>query len=311
MRIKKPKFWDYKKPNFFSYLLLPLTLPFILKNIFSKKKLAEVSKLKKICVGNIYVGGTGKTPLAIMISSMLNINQKKTAVIKKFYKYQLDEQVLIKKYTNLICKKNRIDALNEAKFKNLDYAIFDDGLQDNSINYNLKIVCFNNIQWIGNGLLIPAGPLRESLNSIKKYDAIVLNGHNSLNTEIKEKLKKINNKISIFESYYEPTNLKDFDEKKNYVVFSGIGNNENFINLLNDIKIKIIKKFSFPDHYDFKDEEINSIINFAKENNSDIITTEKDFLRINKENKKKIKFLKVETKMYNPDKFYKFIEDNI
>ena len=311
MRIKKPKFWDYKKPNFFSYFLLPLTLPLFLKNIFSKKKIVEINKLKKICVGNIYIGGTGKTPLAIMISNILSVNQKKTAVIKKFYKDQIDEQVLIKQYTNLICKKSRTDALDEAKIQNLDYTIFDDGLQDNSINYNLKIVCFNNIQWIGNGFLIPAGPLRESLNSLKKYDAVVLNGDNSKNTEIKEKLKKINNKIHIFESYYEPTNLKDFDKKKNYVVFSGIGNNENFFNLLNDIKIKIIKKFSFPDHYNFKDEEINNITNFAKENNSEIITTEKDFLRINKEFKKKIKFLKVETKMYNPDNFYKFLKNYI
>ena len=79
MRIKKPKFWDYKKPNFFSYFLLPLTLPLFLKNIFSKKKIVEINKLKKICVGNIYIGGTGKTPLAIMISNILSVNQKKNS----------------------------------------------------------------------------------------------------------------------------------------------------------------------------------------------------------------------------------------
>ena len=81
-------------------------------------------------------------------------------------------------------QKNRLDALKEAEDKNFDCAIFDDGLQDKNINYDISIVCFSNSQWIGNGFLIPAGPLRENIASIKKYDAIVLNGKPSLNSKI-------------------------------------------------------------------------------------------------------------------------------
>ena len=111
----------------------------------------------------------------------MNAEKLNSVIIKKFYKNQLDEQLLIKKYSKLICKKKRLDAVKEAKVKNFKYAIFDDGLQDKSLDYNLKIVCFNNLQWIGNGLIIPAGPLREKIDSIKEYDAVVINGDPKLN----------------------------------------------------------------------------------------------------------------------------------
>ena len=72
MKLKKPSFWDLTKPNLLSYLLIPFSLPIILRNFlfrFLKKK--KISEIKTICVGNIYLGGTGKTPLTIKISQIL------------------------------------------------------------------------------------------------------------------------------------------------------------------------------------------------------------------------------------------------
>tara|TARA_B100000900_G_scaffold183726_1_gene155863 strand:+ start:888 stop:1817 length:930 start_codon:yes stop_codon:yes gene_type:complete len=309
MKFKKPKFWDYKNPNLLAYILLPFTLPIYIKNIFSTKTLIQKENLKKICVGNIYLGGTGKTPLAIKISDMFK--NKKSSVIKKFYKDQIDEQKLIKKYSNIICKTSRVEALKIARKKKLDYVIFDDGLQDKSINYDLKIVCFNNVQWIGNGFLIPAGPLREGIKSLKKYDAVILNGDSSKNKFIKKTIKKISNKLKIFESYYKPVNLNKFNIKKNYVVFSGIGNNNNFTTLLKNNSFNIFKNFNFPDHYSFKSSEINNIIKYAKNNNCKIITTEKDFLRLDDKFKNKMEYLKIEIKIKKYDTFYKYIKKKL
>ena len=163
MKFQKPKFWDYKKPNFLSYLLLPLTLPLIINNfILGFKNKASHSTIKKICIGNIYVGGTGKTPLTIKIYKILNQLGYKAAVIKKYYKNHIDEEKILNANTKLYCFKNRVMALHEATKDDNDIAIFDDGLQDRSINYDLKFVCFNNTNWIGNGFLIPAGPLRNA-----------------------------------------------------------------------------------------------------------------------------------------------------
>ena len=137
MKLNKPGFWDYKKPNFIAYILLPLTFFILMGNFFTKKfSKKKNDKIKTICVGNIYVGGTGKTPLSIKINNLLKIQGLRSTVIKKFYNDQLDEQNLIKNYTNLICKKNRLDALNDAVNQNFEFAIFDDGLQEKSISYD-------------------------------------------------------------------------------------------------------------------------------------------------------------------------------
>ena len=212
MIIKKPNFWDYKKPNILSYFLLIFTFPLIINNYLINKRrnqnLSKTKNIKTICVGNIYIGGTGKTPLSIKISQILNKINLKTAIIKKFYPYQIDEQKLIANYNKLYCEKSRKEALKNAQKDMLDIAIFDDGLQDKTLNYDLRFVCFNTLKWIGNGFLIPAGPLREKLKSIKNFDAVFLNGNEEDVSVLKSIIKKINKNIKIFETYYKPLNIQ-------------------------------------------------------------------------------------------------------
>ena len=187
MIIKKPKFWDQKKPNIFAYLLIPLSKIVTFYSILRNKKGLEFQNIKIICVGNIYIGGTGKTPLSIKISELLNAKGLKTSVLKKFYKEQKDEQLLISSKTNLISKKNRKNCIEEAINNNLKYGVFDDGLQDKSIKYDIRICCFSSNNWIGNGCIIPAGPLREEISSLKRFNIVFLNGPDKNNREIKEK----------------------------------------------------------------------------------------------------------------------------
>ena len=295
MKLNKPKFWDYKKPNFIAYILFPLTFFVLVRNFFAKKFPKEkTDKIKTVCVGNIYVGGTGKTPLSIKINNLIKKQGIKSIVVKKFYSNQIDEQNLIKNYTNLICKKKRLDALKDAINQNFEFAIFDDGLQEKAINYNLKIVCFSNSQWKGNGFLIPAGPLREKIETLKNFDLIFINGNPKKNHDIFNEIKQLNNNINIFETFYQPSNLKEFDNNVNYVVFSGIGNSENFYDTMIENKFKIIKKFNFPDHYNYTDDDLIKILNYAKQNNAKIITTEKDYLRLSPKFSKDIKCLKLD-----------------
>jgi len=303
MKLNKPKFWDYKKPNFLAYILLPLTLPILIRNFFAKSFLKEkFDKIRTVCVGNIYVGGTGKTPLSIKINNLIKAQGLKSTVIKKFYSDQSDEQNLIKNYTNLICKKNRLDALKDAINQNFEFAIFDDGLQEKSINYDLKIICFNNSQWKGNGFLIPAGPLREKIESLKNFDIIFINGDPKKNQNILNEIQKLNDNINIFETFYKPSNIKELDNNRNYVAFAGIGNSENFYNTMIQNKFKIIKKFNFPDHYNYSNNDLTKILNFAKNNNAEIITTEKDYLRLNTNFAQVIKYLKLDLVIPNEQK---------
>ena len=171
MKLKKPKFWDYSKPNLIAYLLLPVSILLQKFRTLQKKEVRKL-KIKTICVGNIYIGGTGKTSLCIKINEFLTKKNIKSCFVKKYYEDQVDEQKLLQNKSEIFISKNRIDALHKAEMKGYDVAILDDGLQDSSINSDLNFVCFNNINWIGNGLTIPSGPLRENINILKKYNHI-------------------------------------------------------------------------------------------------------------------------------------------
>ena len=186
MMLIKPKFWD-KKIGIISIILYPLSLIYLII-IYIKKKITKVHKFKIpiICVGNIYVGGTGKTPLSILLANEIKKLGKETVILRKYYDSHNDEYELIKNnFNNLIINKKRIDGILKAERANYDIIILDDGLQEYKIKKNLNIVCFNEKQLIGNGLIIPAGPLRENLNNLKSSDVVIINGNK--NNHLKKK----------------------------------------------------------------------------------------------------------------------------
>ena len=306
MIFTKPNFWQ--KKNFISLLLFPLTLITFSINFLKKFNIKNHFKIKTICIGNLTAGGTGKTSLAVELNELLSAKFK-TVFIKKKYSNQKDEYNLLKKRGKIISSKNRTDALKTAE-KNFDLAILDDGLQQKNIEYDLKIVCINSYEGFGNNFLLPAGPLRENSNELKNYDIVFLNGFKK-NQKIKNKIKKINNNLKIFDAIYEPTNLKKNDLKNNFLFFCGIGNPHEFENTLKKFKFKIKEKFIFPDHYSMSDETINNIKDIANKNNLNIITTEKDFLRLTKKQQKGINVLKVKLKIKNIGNLKKILKSSI
>ena len=143
MKLYKPKFWNHK--NFISLSLFPVSL-IIQLVIILKKKFTKVSsfKIPIVCIGNIYVGGTGKTPLSILVSKELSKVGKKPVIIRKYYKEHMDEHSMIKEnFSHLILDSDRTGAIQEAQNKNFDTAILDDGFQDYKIKKDLSIICFN------------------------------------------------------------------------------------------------------------------------------------------------------------------------
>ena len=311
MKLKKPNFWDYKKPSLLAYILLPLSYLLILLNLFNYKKKIKFKKIKTICIGNIYLGGTGKTPISIEICKILKKINLKTSIIKKYYKDQLDEQILLSNEGRLFCEKSRTNALNKAINECFDVAIFDDGLQDKKINYDISFVCFNIESWIGNGFTLPAGPLRESLNNLKKYDCAFLNGNGEATNHIKNTLKNINPFLKIFEAKYFVKNIDKFDQNINYIAFSGIGNPDSFLKTLKKNNFKIIKNFTFPDHYSYSDLDLTKIKKTANNLKAKIITTQKDYNRLNNLNTSGIEFLKINLKINNENEFINFLNNTL
>ena len=306
MNYIKPKFWETN--NLIVLLLWPLTLVTRLIIFLKNFKEPYQSKISTICIGNIYLGGTGKTQLSIKVNDILK-KKYKTFVVKKDYKDQIDEQRLLNKYTNLVLTKFRANALKNIERSKKSIAIFDDGLQDKSLKYKISIVCFNCFDGIGNGKILPAGPLREDLSKLRNYSAVFLNGDNT--RFLKKKIKEVGKNIKIFNGKYVLNNKKEFKMTYKYLAFCGIGSPENFFNLLKKNKINFKKKIIFPDHYNYNNSDISKIKKIAKENNLKIITTEKDYMKIKKFKNFKVKYANVDLKINKYYFFKKFLLDNL
>jgi len=308
MKLKKPSFWDLTKPNFLSYLLIPFSLPIILRNFlfpFLKKK--KSLDIKTICVGNIYLGGTGKTPLTIKISQILKQEGIKVATIKKNYLNQKDEQLLLKQKTSLIIADSRKDAISQGIKEKYDILVFDDGLQETKIDFDIKLVCFKSKIWIGNGQLVPAGPMREKISSLKRFDAVFLNGSSGNFEKIEKQIKNINLDIKIFKTFYKILNIQTYNLESKYLIFSGIGDPSSFRDILVENKFNVTREMVFPDHYDYSLNDLEKIRNIAKNEKLKIITTEKDFMKIPQEFKKEINFLTIDLIIQNERKLIKLL----
>ena len=123
-------------------------------------------------------------------------------------------------------------------------------------------------------------------------------------------IKSISNNIDIYYSDYLPTNLNQFTDQ-NLLAFAGIGNPDNFFKLLEVNNLRVAKKISFPDHYNYSIKELNDLVNYSKNNRSKIITTEKDYFRIKHYKISDIQCLNVELEIRDKDKFVREIEKYI
>ena len=303
MKLIKPKFWLER--NLFSYILYPFSIITYLINVLKKNNIKKKFDIKTICIGNIFVGGTGKTSLSIELSEILK-KKFKIVFIKKSYKNQKDELILLKKKGFVISNTNRLKSLKIAENKNFEIALLDDGLQQKNIKYNIRIICFNTDEGLGNGFLFPAGPLRENISEIKQNDLVFFNGEGK-NLKLYQKIKSVNKNINIFRSTYKPLNLNKLNRKMKYLMFCGIGNPHEFEKTLLKYKFKIKKKIIFPDHHEISRKEIKIIKETAKKKGLNIITTEKDYYRLSKNQRKGLKVLKIKLEIQNLDKFKKIL----
>ena len=308
MNFKKPKFWDFPRLSIWSIILYPFSLLFLVTSLVIRLlKTQKKFPIPVICVGNIYLGGTGKTPLALEIFKIVKSSGKNPGFIKKGYDYLYDEIQMLEKIGKTYLNKNRKEAISELISLKHDVAILDDGFQDFSIKKDFSILCFNSNQLIGNGFLIPSGPLRQTFQSIKQAECVVING--TKNLEFEDKIKKINENIKIFYSKYKIKNLDKFKNKK-VLAFAGIGNPSNFFELLKKNNINVKETISYPHHYNYSEEDYGFLIK-KKEQDVLLATTEKDYYRLNEKMKESFDYVDVDLEIDNKNEFINLINSKL
>ena len=258
--------------------------------------------LKVISVGNITLGGTGKTPLVEFIALNLKNRAHKLAVLSRGYKKQEgdigDEPAMLQEKLSgipVIVGKNRAACANKAAINlAVDTVILDDGFQQWGMVKDLDIVTINALDPFGNFHILPRGILREPVSSLKRAHIFVLTKTNlAFDTQkIKQLLNKINPNAEIFESTYLCAGLYTITNKDNFIpfgsltgkpvaLFSGIGDPASFESLVQAQGLQVGVFFKFPDHHNYTKNDLDKIINACLEKKiNTIITTEKDAVRL-------------------------------
>ncbi|MAR79232.1 MAG: tetraacyldisaccharide 4'-kinase [Rhodospirillaceae bacterium] len=300
--LNRPKFW--RTSNLLTKILTPLSFIYLVL-FFSRKYLSRKRKVNipVICIGNITAGGAGKTPVAISIAKFLISKGLKPHFLTRGYKGKLkgpilvsnkhssadvgDEPILLSEVAPTWVSKNKIQGAKSALKSNADLIIMDDGLQNDSIHKDLSILVIDGGYGFGNNKLIPAGPLRESVkSSLTKIDFIVYVNDPSKNVKID--LSEF--KCPILKSNIE-TITDNIDLNKKFSAFCGIARPEKFFSSLKKIGIKLTFSKSFPDHHRYSEDEIMRLIEDSNIDNSLILTTKKDWVRIPEQAKLMVHFL--------------------
>ena len=327
--INTPEFW-YKKDlisKFKTLLLLPFSIIWILLSLI-KKNFAKryKSHLKVICIGNLSIGGTGKTPFSIQTYKILETLGYKPVFLTRGYRGLTkgpilvnkshnhkdvgDEALLLSKVGTTIVSSNRCIGAKyiENLKKNYDIIIMDDGLQNYQLEQDIKLLLIDKKLLFGNGYCIPAGPLRQTITQgLKKIDAIIFTGDG----DTKDINLNFINNIQNFDTKLELK--KTFKTKQNnFLAFCALGNPIKFFNTLKKNNFKIVLTKSFPDHYEYKNKDINTLKEEANNRNLKLITTEKDYVKIDdKENEISVLPIEINFSKADGNKFKSFLKEKI
>ena len=327
--INTPKFW-YKKDlisKLKTLLLLPFSIVWILLSLIKKNFVKRYkSHLKVICIGNLSIGGTGKTPFSIQTYKILEILGYKPVFLTRGYRGLTkgpilvnkshnhkdvgDEALLLSKVGTTIVSSNRCIGAKyiENLKKNYDIIIMDDGLQNYQLEQDIKLLLIDKKLLFGNGYCIPAGPLRQTITQgLKKIDAIIFTGDG----DTKDINLNFINNIQNFDTKLEIKNT--FKTKQNnFLAFCALGNPIKFFNTLKKNNFKIVLTKSFPDHYEYKNKDINTLKEEANNRNLKLITTEKDYVKIDdKENEISVLPIEINFSKADGNKFKSFLKEKI
>lgn len=316
--MKTPKYWQSN--SIISKLLEPVGFIYggltALRLKFKKSQKAEVPV---ICIGNITAGGTGKTPVSVAIAKMLATEMYHPYFVTRGYGGKMqdvivnnkkhtahdvgDEPLILSKQAPVVVNANRYKAAQKAIGQGADVIIMDDGFQNPGLHKDLSFLVFDGHYGIGNGKIIPAGPLRETLaDGVKRADAVIILGKDKHNLAQRCELP-------VFFGHTEATqtNLDNQD----VVAFAGIGHPQKFYHTLKQQGFNVVKTIDFPDHHFYSSEELDNIVKQAKSLNAQIYTTSKDFVKIPPLYSQDINVLEIAVVWDNPEELSTFIKQRI
>lgn len=316
--MKTPAFWS--NCNLISTLLAPLgcLYAFATKLNISAHPSRKVN-IPVICIGNLTAGGTGKTPTAASLASLLQTDGKKPFFVSRGYGGKLqnvvvntnkhspqevgDEPLILARQAPAVVSPNRYEGALTAIQNGAELIIMDDGFQNPHLHKDLSFLVFDGGFGYGNGKCIPAGPLRENLqDGLKRADAILIIGDDRHNLARQFDLPVFTGKITPIQPI--------FPERK-AIAFAGIGRPEKFYQSLRELNFELLQTYDFPDHHFYTDKELKELIEAADKKQAVLITTAKDYVKIPLALRKHFKVLEITIDWQKPQELKEFILQRI
>ena len=299
-------FWQ--KRTLLNYLLYPFSIIWLLLSWLRKLQKPYISKTFVVCVGNINLGGSGKTPTAILLSKELTKEGFKVCFLTKGYKGTIhyptivqsvhnvsetgDEAMLLKEHATTIVSKSWKKGLQFIDSLNFDVVILDDGYQNPSINKHYNVLVMNYSYGFGNTMIFPCGPLRQSIvGGIKQANSIVVLEQESQALDV----SIYNFKKPIYRGHYIAINTHEI--KGSVHAFCGIGMPNKFLQTIKNNGIEVKQFTKFHDHHSYSNQDIINLISTAEKNNLSLLTTSKDYVKIPDKYKQNIQVLKIELQL--------------
>jgi tetraacyldisaccharide 4'-kinase len=289
-------FWWYRKKGALASALAPLGR---LYGRMAEKRFAEVepyrSRLPVICIGNFTAGGGGKTPTAIAIAALLKELGAKPAFLTRGYGGKSegpvlvakghsaeevgDEPLLLAEVAPTLVSADRPEGAKAIEATEASVIVMDDGFQNPSLMKDLSLVVVDADIGIGNGLVMPAGPLRAPLEAqVARADALIVIGDGGRAVPLMEAFKAKGKPV--LKARMVPRQDKRWLSVLPVIGFAGIARPAKFFATLRNNGARLIDARSYPDHYRYSERQARSLLKEAKDYNAMLVTTEKDWVRL-------------------------------
>jgi len=302
-----PEFWAYGHQSLWGHLLSPLAFLYNkITTVRAQKKPRWQAPVPVVCIGNLTMGGAGKTPTAIALAQYLQAMGKKPIFLSRGFGGHMkgplmvgahgthevgDEPLLLKEVAPVCVARDRVAGAKLCVKKGADVILMDDGFQNPHLHKDFSFLVIDGGYGHGNEKVFPAGPLRENLESgLQRADGVILIGEDRTNTI--NRLRDIRPDLPVMQAHIQPVSRPDLAGRQ-VLAFAGIGRPEKFFETLRSMDCHLLDCISFPDHHPYLIEDIRPLRERAKATGARLLTTRKDYMRLPKEFARDVDVIKI------------------
>jgi tetraacyldisaccharide 4'-kinase len=294
--MREPAFW-HRPPSWISLLLTPLAAFYGLVAGHRLQRHGLDAGIPVLCVGNYHVGGAGKTPMVLALTKLLRDLGETPVVLSRGYGGRLrgpvkvdparhgaedvgDEPLMLAGTVPVVVARDRIDGVALAKSQGASVILMDDGFQNPAVVKDASLIVIDSDRGLGNGCVIPAGPLRAPLHQqLERTDALIVVGDGSAAEAVAAAIAALGKPVLAARLRADDASVEAMRGKR-ALAFAGIGDPARFFRTLRGCGIEVVRERVFADHHPFSQTEIEALIRQAKHDALTLVTTEKDLARL-------------------------------